>query len=354
MAIYELNETSIVPLEQTTFSVEQLHERDDLQRLLRDHIEIVAPNAMVLAEEFASWEDSRRRIDLLALDRSGALVVIELKRDAGVHMELQSIRYAAMVSAMTWEQAVSAHAEYLQARAVEDDAESSLLEFLGWDERDEDSFAQQVRIVLVAGDFSRELTTAVLWLNEHDLDIRCVRLRPYSYRDRVLLDVQQVIPLPEAADYQIQVREKARRERAQRRDTRDLTKYDVTINGRTEPRLPKRRTIHAVVRHLCSEGSSPEEIHAVIPWRGTGLWRVVEGEVDSAEFVRQASAAAAAGGPAFESARWFCNDDELIRHGGKTYALTKMWGERFEEALQALFDAFPTDEVIVEPNTEEN
>lgn len=254
MAIFELNPTAITQLRQTTFTAEELRERTDLQRLLRDHIDIVAPDTMVLTEKFGSWEDSRRRIDLLALDRTGALLVIELKRDAGVHMELQAIRYAAMVSPMTWEQAVSTHATYLQARGLEGDAETSLLEFLGWDEPDEDSFAQQVRILLVAGEFSRELTTAVLWLNEHDLDIRCVRLRPYSYHESVLLDVQQVLPLPEAADYQVQVREKARRERAQRRGTRDLTKYDVTISGRTQERLPKRRTMYAVVRHLCSQG----------------------------------------------------------------------------------------------------
>ena len=167
----------------------------------------------------------------------------------------------------------------------------------------------------------------------------------------MLLDVQQVLPLPEAADYQIQVREKARRERAQRRNTRDLTKYDVTIAGHTEERLPKRRTIYAVVRHLCSHGVSPDEIHAVMDWRGTGLWREVEGEVDADEFKRQASAAAAAGGPAFHPRRWFCDDDELIRHGGKTYALTKMWGRRFQEALQGLLDTFPTDAISVVPTS---
>lgn len=35
-----------------------------------------------------------------------------------------------------------------------------------------------------------------MWLNERDLDIRCIRLKPYGDNGRVLLDVQQVIPLP--------------------------------------------------------------------------------------------------------------------------------------------------------------
>ena len=38
-------------------------------------------------------------------------------------------------------------------------------------------------------------------LNERGLDIRCVRIKPYGSRDNLLLDVQQVIPLPEAQTY---------------------------------------------------------------------------------------------------------------------------------------------------------
>ncbi len=78
-----------------------LYERSDLQRLLRDAISALGEDLLVVAEEFGYWEDARRRIDLLALDRAGHLVVIELKRDeTGGHMELQAIRYAAMVSSM--------------------------------------------------------------------------------------------------------------------------------------------------------------------------------------------------------------------------------------------------------------
>ena len=76
-----------------------LHERRDLQRLLRENVEVIAPETLVIAEEFGDWEDSRRRIDLLAVDKAANLVVIELKRtEDGGHMDLQSIRYASMVS----------------------------------------------------------------------------------------------------------------------------------------------------------------------------------------------------------------------------------------------------------------
>jgi len=62
---------------------------------------------LVVSEEFGDWEDSRRRIDLLGIDKAANLVVIELKRtEDGGHMELQAIRYAAMVSKMTFDRLV--------------------------------------------------------------------------------------------------------------------------------------------------------------------------------------------------------------------------------------------------------
>jgi RecB family endonuclease NucS len=215
MSIYEITPEEIIPFEATSFEELKLWERQDLQRLLKAHIDVVCPHILVIAEGFREWEESRREIDLLAVDKDANLVVIELKRtvDAG-HAELQAIRYAAMVSTMTFERAIEVYADYL--RADGSTAEGKLLEFLDWVERDEDRFAQDVRIVLVAADFSRELTTSVMWLNQRDLDIRCVRMQPYRDGQRVLLDVQQVIPLPEAQDYIVRIREKAVRERQDR------------------------------------------------------------------------------------------------------------------------------------------
>src|SRR5208282_23014 len=124
------------------------------------------------------------------------------------HMELQAIRYAAMVSTMTFDKAVDVYTNFLRKTGSTTDARKSLLGFLDWQVSGDGQFAQDVRIVLVSAAFSKELTTAVMWLNERDLDIRCVRINPYTDNGRLLIDVQQVIPLPEAVDYQIRIREK--------------------------------------------------------------------------------------------------------------------------------------------------
>src|SRR5262245_22263509 len=116
MPIFEVTQDRLIELPLTAFSSHGLRERGDLQRLLRDQVEIIAPHVVVGSEEFRGWEDSRRRIDLLGIDRDANLVVIELKRtEDGGHMELQAIRYAAMISKMTFDKVADVFQEHLTA-----------------------------------------------------------------------------------------------------------------------------------------------------------------------------------------------------------------------------------------------
>lgn len=230
MPVFRLTHDAIEPLPERAFADLNVMERGDLQRLLRANIAVVADDVLVIAEEFAEWDDSRRRIDLLAVDRNANLVVIELKRgETGGHMELQALRYAAMVSSMTFERAAEVFQAFLDEQEpnleAEQDAAVWLLDFLGWEEPREDAFGRDVRLILVAADFSKELTTSVLWLNERDLDIRCVRLKPYALGSEVVIDAQQVVPLPEAEEYQVRVREKAITRREAARQGTEPTGY---------------------------------------------------------------------------------------------------------------------------------
>ena len=76
-------------------------------------------------------------------------------------MELQAIRYAAMASALSFDDVVERYAAYLAKNDSDKDAKGGLLEFLGWGEPNEGPFAEKVRIVLASAEFSKELTTSV-------------------------------------------------------------------------------------------------------------------------------------------------------------------------------------------------
>lgn len=232
MPIYRFTPDAIQRLDSPTFAERGIRERTDLQRLLKADIGIVAPDVLVIAEEFAEWEDSKRRIDLLGIDRDGKLVVFELKRDEeGGHMELQAIRYAAMVSRMTFLQAIKTYQAYLEKSGCRKDARVEILDFLQTSEPPRDDEILDVRIVLVSADFAKELTTAVLWLNEWELDIRCVKVKLYADGDSNYLEVQQVVPLPEAAEYQVSIKEGAISHREAMRESGQPTGYFFMNTG---------------------------------------------------------------------------------------------------------------------------
>ncbi len=134
MPLYKFNNENFVEIDTTTFIGEKILERKHLQTALKININVVAPDCMVIAEEFSEWSKSQRRIDLLAIDKTANIVVIELKRnDTGEHMELQAIRYASMVSTLTYKRAVEIYQNYINKNDFNVNAEDRLLEFLEWD-----------------------------------------------------------------------------------------------------------------------------------------------------------------------------------------------------------------------------
>lgn len=350
MPIYQIENDNIMPLKRTTFAEQGLLERKDLQALLKTRIEVIAPDTLVVAEEFGEWEDSRRRIDLLGIDKGANLVVMELKRtEDGGHMDLQAIRYAAMVSTLTFDKLVTIYEKYLHDNGRELNGAERLLEFLDWSEPDEEQFGQEVRIVLASAEFSKELTTSVMWLNDFGLDIRCVRMHPYVSGGRILLDVQTVIPIPEAADYQVSIREKKRKEREARADTRNLTKYDVTVDGQHHPAQGKGWMMFRLVSGVLANGCTPEQVMEAIPWRRNTLFKVFDGSLSADETYKELMNADT-GGKVPLPKRYYCNAEEVFHVDNKTYVLTNQWGSRSLEAAERLAKAFPQLEIEIKPN----
>lgn len=336
MAVYAFNldSISLAAVPPSQFAALGVKEREHLQRALQDKIDVIAPGTMVLAEEFGQWDDSKRRVDLLCLDKDRQLVVVELKRtDDGGHMELQALRYAAMVSAMTFQQAVDAHAAYMAKRGLKSDtAEVRIREFLDIPE-DTVTLSSAVRMVLASADFSREITTTVLWLNSQGLDITCVRLQPLKVGDHFLLDVQQVLPLPEAQAYQVAIRDKANLLAKVEVSGRDFTKYEVTTSFGTSTGLPKRRFMFEVVREAIKRGKTPEEISDAVSWRRGSMFLKALGSLKGGELMEQF--------PDREPGRYFSDDEEVFHVNGSTYAMSNQWGSTTEIAAKNVMGLLP-------------
>ncbi len=341
MAIYRFDkdQDQIRPLHKATFKELGIYERSDIQRLVRNQIEILSEDLLVIAEEFAGWDDSNRRIDLLCIDKKANLVVVELKRtEDGGHMELQAIRYSAMISAMTFDQAVDAHHSFLQRIDSTENAEQRILNFLGWKEPDESLFAQDVRIVLASADFSKELTSTVLWLNDKGVDIRCVKMEPYRDEEKIYLDMQQVIPLPEAAEYQNRLKEK-KQEEQRNKDKKD--QFTLTVEGgKILPGLGKGRLMLEIVKALIAKKISPEDIQQRLKGTKSSLFTDFEGKLSGSDFETELKKADRPGTRS-KVTRCFCEEEELFRIENedqtyRTYALTKDWAKETTSAAEIL------------------
>jgi len=314
MTIYSFNENKLTKVETTTFNDEGILERQHLQSTLKSQIDVIAPNCLVISEEFSEWTGSQRRIDLLAIDKGGNLVVIELKRtETGEHMELQALRYAAMVSTLTFSRAVEIFQKYLLSIGSEDIAEVRLLEFLAWEEQQEDNFALDVHIVLVSSNFSKELTTSVMWLNDRNLNIRCIRLIPYKYQNQVLVDVQQIIPLPEAESYQVKIKQQSEERREAKKSHRDYTRYTFQDNT-----FNKRKLVLAVIQQWLSE-NKPDSISELVrsfpqEIRKGGMFVPLD---EAKEIYNRQSIY-----------RHFLGDDEILSFPDSSqYAVSNQWGK---------------------------
>lgn len=357
MALYDMtrvrddaavSKESLIRLDRTSFAKQSIGERTHLQAAIRDHIELIDEDLYVIAEEFGDFEGVNRRIDLLCVDRACRLVVVELKRTAdGGHMELQALRYAAMISTMTFAQVVSACAKYRVKRSLDDATEDAVrAELLGWletDDEDEPVIAREVGVVLVSEDFSSEITTTVLWLNEfHDFDIRCIRLRPYELDDRLLLDVQHVIPLPESSQYMVRVREKENAVRQHKTGGSDLTKFVVRTPYVVSDPLPKRWAMIELVKGLAASGIDMEHVAELLPnsktlcVQGTyaspeDLWAAMQEQFDR---------------PDKNRGRWHLADPIAV--GDVTWVVANNWGTGFRDFAKALVALSPTGFAVTE------
>ena len=138
-----------------------------------------------------------------------------------------------------------------------------------------------------SAEFSKELTTSVMLAERLRVGYKLRTHASYVRGGQIFLDVQTVIPIPEAADYQVRIREKKQKEREAREDARDLTKYDVTIAGKHYPAQSKRSMMFRLVSGVLASGGTPEQVMEAIPWRRNNLFKVFDGRMSTDETYKE-------------------------------------------------------------------
>jgi hypothetical protein len=206
---------NIVQLQERTFSELGFRERDHLQEWIAKNPEVLGEDLLIIQKEFNGFSQTNERLDLLALDKEGGLVIIENKLDdTGRDVVWQSLKYASYCSTLSTSQIIKIFQSYLDNNSADADAKSTILEFM--ETEDESTLVlnrKDQRIILVANSFRKEVTSTVLWLRDHDLQVQCFRAKPYSMGDDIFLQVEQIIPIPEVSDFIVDIREKDKEDR---------------------------------------------------------------------------------------------------------------------------------------------
>ena len=184
-----------------------LRERYDIQEWIVANPGILGDDLLIIGKEFSSFDRTNERLDLLAVDWDGKLVIIELKRDdTGSDAHWQAIKYASYFRHATADAIIGMLAKY--GEMPEAEAANRLLKHLQAD--DFTALNHDQRIILPSHRFAPEVTSAVLWLNEKSPDenlITCVQLIPYHDKqtDSLYVQVSTIIPVPGDGEYVIRV-----------------------------------------------------------------------------------------------------------------------------------------------------
>ena len=200
------SENRLLRLEEPRFSDLHLRERDHLQEWLVQTPEVLGEDLLIIQKEFDGFEDTRERLDVLALDKEGRLVVVENKLDdSGRDVVWQALKYVAYCSTLKKAEIIAIYQKYLDRWCEGRTAATKLCEFLEVDDLDDTvlNAGNEQRLILVAANFRKEVTSTVLWLIRHGIRAQCFRVVPYGFEQELLIDLRQIIPTPEAADYMI-------------------------------------------------------------------------------------------------------------------------------------------------------
>lgn len=234
----EIEEAETLDFASLPISDERAAREVDLEDLIARNVSLIETSGdgdqtlLVIGRQVSTV--TGRKMDLVAMDKTGALILIEVKRDARDvrarrdNAEIQAVRYAASLAKLrTVDKLVTKlYAPYIESygeteratlgggRTAAEWARKKLEEFIQANEIERLNHAQ--KIVLIGAGFDDDTKSAAAWMAENGLPLRMIEACPYRLGDIYALDVRQVIPPQKAAQFYVDITE----ERSRRVDDR--------------------------------------------------------------------------------------------------------------------------------------
>ena len=223
--MYNIKGKQAARIEPVTFSELNMTE-NDIEEILRNSIDMICDeeeSMLIVGRQVRNEKNGRS--DLTAVDNSGNIVLIEIKRDRKdiehrrEAFEFQAIRYAASYATIekTDDLVKKVYAPYIEKYRSEFELGEltsfelgirKLNEFLQVNDAQK-NFNEKQRIILVASDFDEQTLSAVAWLNSNNVDMSCYRLTPYKLNEDLFFYVEKLLPVTNYDDYYVNLMDKS-------------------------------------------------------------------------------------------------------------------------------------------------
>ena len=230
----------ITRLQNKRFSDLGFSERNHLQEWLAYQPDAFGEELLIIQKEFDGFDDTRERLDLLALDKDGNLVIIENKLDdTGRDVVWQALKYASYCSGLSKKQDIEIYQSYLNRYCGGGDANALVCEFLEVPDMGEVvlNSGNAQRLIFVAANYRKEVTSTALWLLSHGIQLQCFKVTPFAMQlevsgqqhEELFLNVEQIIPTPEAKELMIGISAKEADEKVTEQELKNRHKIRLAF-----------------------------------------------------------------------------------------------------------------------------
>lgn len=195
------SEEDVSSLESVSMSDKGFREDDLREWIIKSPEQILGEDFLLIGRE-VSVKQIGDGIDLLAIDRDGNVVAIELKRGAlKPQVDFQGLKYAAYTS--HWDYAkLRNQFEKFQSTSWGKQLypdETTFTELLDDFCNEDYTLNQDQRIVFVGESVRERLDIVLRWLSDRSIDIVVIEFDLLEDNGRLYLDTEQTVPTPEHA-----------------------------------------------------------------------------------------------------------------------------------------------------------
>ncbi|MEH7082783.1 hypothetical protein V7139_08615 [Neobacillus drentensis] len=196
---------SLEEIQETTFSENDLKERQHIEEWIRKSPDVLGEDLLIIAHEYDKFEVNER-LDLLAVDKEGNIVIIEVKRDStGSSVDFQALKYASYCARISPTDILEIYEDYVRVHAPSTNATDELMEFLEIESEEDlnNILNNSQRIIIVGKEIDKRILSVCTWLYENSIDVKCVTIKPYKLGEQLIVDTNQIIPPYKLEDYYI-------------------------------------------------------------------------------------------------------------------------------------------------------